>query len=82
MKPVPFALKRCDLPKCEHKAEFVLDDGRYICGLHTMLFVAGQERAQSYEELLEKKNGVDLLEELEEGKFLPGDEKDGLKPDR
>ncbi len=81
MKPCPFALKRCDLPRCEHKAEFVLSDGRYICGLHSMLFVAGAERVESHAEYMEQKNGVDFLEELEGGKYLPGDEHNGLKKD-
>jgi hypothetical protein len=81
MKPVPFALKRCDLVGCEKQAGFVLGDGRYICPVHAMLFTAGQERQQSYEEFLEKQQ-PDLLEELEEGKYLPGDEENGLKPQR
>lgn len=81
MKPVPFAMKRCDLAGCELQAHGQLADGRYICDKHMLFFGVGAKLAEREQERLENLDARDVLEELEEGKFLPGDEgADGLKP--
>lgn len=79
MRPVPFALKKCDLTGCERGAHGQLADGRYICDLHMFLF---GKHAKEVEKRLESEattDSTDVLEQLEEGKFLPGDEAHGLK---
>jgi hypothetical protein len=80
MRPMPFAMKRCDLTGCERMAHGVLSDGRYICDKHMLLFGMGAKRVEAHNEEEERRNAPDVLEELEEGKFMPGDEDADLKP--
>lgn len=85
MKPVPFTLKKCDLMGCEIQAHFVLADGRYICAKHAAFFGVGAKLCELKQEEVDARAEPDmgeLLEEAEGEKMLPGDEVDGLKPQR
>lgn len=82
MRPTPYLARKCDLAGCERQAHGTLSDGRVICDWHMLMFGLGAKKVEAFEEAEEKRNAPDLLEELEEGKYQPGDEKDGLKPER
>lgn len=81
MRPTPFLARKCDLAGCERQAHGTLADGRVICDWHMLMFGIGAKHVEAFEQAEEKK-APDLLEELEEGKFQPGDENNGLKPSR
>lgn len=46
MKKRPFLLRRCDLAGCERQGAFELEDGRAICALHGLLFMAADHRIE------------------------------------
>lgn len=79
MRRVIGALKRCDLAGCELGAHFILKDGRYICDKHAYFFGVGAKVAEGIAEEMRKEE-VDFLEDLEEGRYAPGDEVNGQPP--
>ena len=59
MRKINFLLKRCDLLKCEKRAHYRLDDGRYICEMHAGLLFGSDMRIRAIRDF-EKGKEFDL----------------------
>ena len=66
-------LATCKLPGCPYQAEFIMDDGRPVCGHHARIIALGQQQIQDYNE---KRSQTAEMEEFfkEAAEIEPGED--------